>query len=647
MLMIGSLAACTPKADVADATEAPQATAAPATEVPATEAPKDDEPEEPAGPTYQQSPMLDSMGLPPIEERLPQNPKVFDGLPPDLLDYQIGQYGGTIRTVSQAPDYSPNVFIMNNEGLLFTPGILGKEVTPNVLASYTISDDNKVYTFEMRKGMKWSDGEPVTTDDVLFAVNDFILDPVLNPGGVPEWLRSAGKVDGTPFVLDVIDDFTFTMTFDEAYAGFPIRMGIEGWRGYTDLLKPAHHLKKIHYKYIDEEALAAAMKEYNIDAADDNARANLFAIVDVLNTQLCSPRAKGFPVLYPWTITDVKPDGSLVTFTRNPYYHKVDTAGNQLPYIDYVTIEVVQDMEMITMKIISGEVDFAYGLFTSLSNMPMYRENAERGGFTAMVAPFHNLMVNPILNFTNEDENWRAVVRDERFRRGLYHTINAQEYIDAIYYGQGTPVNETELHYDPEKAKSLFDDMGLTVGSDGFRIGPDGKTFLLPYETDPYGPEVIQGMELLTMQMQDCGINATLKTIDGNLKSTRRSANEMFGDCYAVPTPLWYYRDIGQPFWGPLWNQWWQTSGENGEEPPQEVKDIYQKLTDLAVLRTEAAEQTFQQLKRDARLTGYLLQPCETTGQAVIAHKDLKNISDKSLSIAIAYAFECVWYSQD
>ncbi|WJH34369.1 ABC transporter substrate-binding protein [Paenibacillus sp. CC-CFT747] len=209
---------------------------------------------------FKQSPFLDGKNLAAVKERLPSDFKITNEIPSSQMKYEIGTYGGVMRTVTSAPNWDADVFVMNNEPLLNTPGILGEEITGNVLKGYKMSDDQKTISFEMRKGLKWSDGKPVTTEDVRFTVEDVLNNPELTPI-FPVWLRSGGVAEGAPLKLEVTDEYNFKISFDRPYGGILIRLAIQGWRGYTELVKPAHYLKQFHKKYTPLEKLEPAIKE--------------------------------------------------------------------------------------------------------------------------------------------------------------------------------------------------------------------------------------------------------------------------------------------------------------------------------------------------------------------------------------------------
>ena len=244
-------AAPAPAADVATAapaaTAAPVATAAPApaaTSVPEVAAPK-----------FSESPMLAELvkagKLPPVEERLPLNPKLINDLPPEWLTLEVGQYGGTIRLLGPAMQYDNDGYMMHETPLINTPGILGDNITPNVLESFESNADSTVFTAVIRKGLRWSDGAPATTKDVSFVVDDWWGNEELNPGGFPSWMRDGSAATGDPMQVDIVDDLTFTVTFKTPYGGFPVGLAIQSWHAYDVLMQPRHYLEQFHKTYAD------------------------------------------------------------------------------------------------------------------------------------------------------------------------------------------------------------------------------------------------------------------------------------------------------------------------------------------------------------------------------------------------------------
>jgi peptide/nickel transport system substrate-binding protein len=627
------LSGCGGSQPTTEPSEAPTGSEAPVE----TEAPAETETPEVTG--YKQSPVLDGKDLPPVEERLPKEPKIYNEMPEDMLDFEVGTYGGTLRTVTAVINWDADVYVMNVEPLINSPAYLGKEFTGNILKAYEVSEDQKEYTFYLREGLKWSDGQPVTMDDFKFAFEDVIMNEELTPI-FPQWLRSAGKPTGTPAKFEVVDDWTFKLVFDEPYGGLPIRLSIQGWRGYTDLLKPAHYLKQFHKKYNTDEAdLEAKIKEAGFQPGE---WVNLFNFKDIIAAEKTTKDAVGFPMLYPWIIT--KAGETIYEYERNPYYFKVDKAGNQLPYIDKIESTLVQDMEMVTMKTLTGEVDFMRES-AALVKMPLYKEN-EKNGITAMLANMHVTPTDIELNLTHKDANWRKVVQDVRFRQALNLALNREEIIDAIYYGFAEPTKMQESTFDLEAANKLLDEMGMTKGSDGFRKGPDGKPFEIPFEVYDAAPDIVPLTELLVEQWGELGLKVTMKTIDSALWSTRNAANELKATIMWTHTPLFQNGDYGQTFWGPLWNAWWVSSGKQGEEPTEDAKKFLGLIDKLYEVPAEESTQVNEELRAEMKKNNWYFVHVENVKQPLVVNSKLANVSDKGYAIAANFSGEGFFFKK-
>ena len=205
--------------------------------------------------TYTQAPMFDALvesgELPPVEERLPENPCLIHEFLDEYLDPEIGNFGGTLRFVTNSVNWDADVFVGMTEGLLTMQSSNSDQVDPNIVESYEVNEDNTVFTFKLRKGLKWSDGTEVTMEDFRFAIENFVFNEELTPV-IAAWMRDAGTAAGDPFTFEIIDDETFTLSFKESYGGFVVHLSIAGWKGYTEILKPSHFLKQFHKDYAEE-----------------------------------------------------------------------------------------------------------------------------------------------------------------------------------------------------------------------------------------------------------------------------------------------------------------------------------------------------------------------------------------------------------
>lgn len=334
---------------------------------------------------YKQSPMLDarvrSGDLPAVDDRLPDQPMVVGPgtlIPRYNLDFKVGKYGGTLRHGHFSPFWDGILFHNQNEPLLTSSGnIIHDELgnmQGNVLAGFEVSNGDRVFTLHLRKGLKWSDGTPVTMDDVRFAYEDVILNEKLTPT-FPSWLRNSGAADGEPMTLKYIDEDTFSITFTKPYGRFLVQLAIDGWRGYEELIKPKHYLKQFHADYTSMSKLEPMIKDRSLAAGE---WWNLFHAKDIIRWEQFPPERVGFPVLNPWIVTDVQETVSMLE--RNPYYFKVDSAGQQLPYIDKHQMIFVSNAQNNAIKMMAGELDlFLDG--TILKDVPLYKENERKGGY--------------------------------------------------------------------------------------------------------------------------------------------------------------------------------------------------------------------------------------------------------------------------
>lgn len=552
---------------------------APAAAAPAESAAADSAP---AAATAKEAPMLAELvaagQLPPLEERLPQEPFVVGpGVivsEADLPDWTPGRYGGTLNMAHGDADWNPDIFIMLNEQLLMAPGIGVEGIRPNIVKAFEVSDDNTTFTFHLREGLKWSDGEPVTTEDVRFMVEDVYQNEQLTPS-FPAKFRAAGKPDGEPMALEVTDDFTFRLTFAEPYGGFLRELTIKGWQGYTDLLQPAHYLKQFHADYADAAALTALLEE----AGQGDEWWQLFNNKKCQNWDLTRTRCIGMPSLYPW-LAVASGETDVLTFERNPYYFKVDTEGKQLPYIDRIVSVLAGDSDGVNLKVLTGDIDLLRE-DTALVKLPLYKENEAKAGFTVQLLDNHVDPTALFLNYTFDDPVWREVTGDLRFRQALNLAINRQEIIDSVYFGLAALPQLIPATYNIEQANQLLDEMGMDQrDADNFRLGPDGNPFILPIETASYAPDIPVVAELLVEHFKEIGIKTTLKLVDSSLAGQRIDANEAQASVIWSVQPMWRngtwtdYLPSGR--FGQRWDLWYRTNGAEGEEPPEPIKRIYE-----------------------------------------------------------------------
>ncbi|HRR91143.1 MAG TPA: ABC transporter substrate-binding protein [bacterium] len=547
---------------------------------------------------YNEAPVLAELvkagKLPPVEERLPENPVVFtqdwNEIPSEDMKLEIGRYGGTLRLADPSPESgsAPETWCFCREPLFVTPGIdtMGEmkkgNLRGNVFESYKVSKDFKTYTFYMRKGLKWSDGTPVTTEDVRFRFEDVYLNEKLTPI-FPAWLKVNYNPNEGPGKLKVIDKYTFSISFPKSYPLFIAYLALR-WNSWDTLLIPSHYMKQFHAKYTPLEKLEPLIQKESFGKGE---WWRLFWSRNSYSGQHGGP-ASGFPTLDPWVYKE-QPATGIFVFERNPYYFKVDAAGNQLPYIDRVRVQWVTDLKMQTMKIIAGEVDFAVNR-TNLTDFPLFKENESAGHYKVALLKQHVTPYDIFLNLTYKDPVWRTVVRNVKFRQALNMAINRNRIIEVVQLGKGSLPTKAKVpfEYDPEKANKILDSIGLNKrDADGWRLGPDGKRFIIPFEVPIWTVGTDKVTELVAEDWRKVGIYTTVKVIDMSLASTRREANENKAMCFwldwAVYWPLnpmaWACSiDILFDDWGPLWRDWYYSKGKTGEEPPPDIKRFISAL---------------------------------------------------------------------
>lgn len=610
-----------------------------------------------SGETAMEAPALAEMvaagTLPPLDERLPKTPFIVG--PGVLLsntslpDWKPGRYGGTLNTAHSVADWAPDVFVMLNEPLLQAPDLSVQGIQGNVLESYEVGADNTEFTFKLREGLKWSDGEPVTTEDVRFTWENIFGNAQLYPNGVPSRFRTGYDPAGEPMTLEIVDDYTFKMTAAAPYGGFLRNLTIEGWNGYTELINPSHVLKQWHADFTSVEEMQAELEANNLT----DEWWQLFSQQKwCQNWNDTADRCIGYPTLNPWVSVTSESPGVKV-FERNPYYWKVDIEGKQLPYIDKIVSVQVEDVEMVNQRVLSGDVDFLRES-TALVKVPLYKENEEQGGFTTVLTDMHVDSSILYLNQTFNDETWRKLAQDLRFRQALSLAINRQEIIDSVYYGFASlptvSVGEEFSQYDVDRANALLDEIGLTEkDADGFRM-VDGQPFSILLEHGAQAPDLEPVAELISEQLKEVGINLQVKRIDPTLFGERQDANELQAAVGWGHDQGWDsdYSGNAMDRVGRAWQLWYETNGAEGEEPPQWVMDAFE--LDAKRWSSVSGSEEFNQLKEEtfawSRANLPVITIVEQVKYPMIANKKLNNVASAGYAIASNFAGEQLWYSE-
>jgi peptide/nickel transport system substrate-binding protein len=556
--------------------------------------------EEPAS-MYGESPMLAERvaagDLPPVDERLPENPRVID-----LPGSSIGTYGGDFRDPFVGDSYwsSQMIFMIAWHGLVnWNPTYDGW--VPNVAESIDISDDATTYTFHLRKGLRWSDGAPFTSDDVLFYINDIMANLEITGGTIPNSILTP---DGeTPPTATKIDDETFTIEFNIPYGMFLLKMcTYDGWAFIT---APKHYLEQYHTDYNTPENIEKLVAQ--TEGATD--WVSLFTSKSAVGTgadPAIISRDLNYPTMFPWVYTQEMGSGTQFVAERNPYYFWVDKEGNQLPYIDRIVGTQYQDEQTMLVDALAGKFDTVAN--TTNEMKATFVENAATSGLILHPNPSEGGGQISIL-FNQTHPVMGELFSQKDFRIGMSQAINRQEMIDTLYFGQGEPrqISPTEdsplyneqlttqyLEYDVDTANEYLDKVLSDKDDEGFRLDPatgEKLTIVFSIQEDDYGLRFGDAAEMLKKYFAAVGVDIVIDTITNDELGDRGDENGIEATIFtaeggvgitAILDPRYYVPIEGQSYWGKGWSLWHKDpSNEAKVEPPDDVQahiDLYNQV---------------------------------------------------------------------
>jgi len=509
--------------------------------------------------------------LPPIAKRLPDNPRVVtfgDGT-------EIGSYGGTMRMLmASSKDTRQMVVYGYTRLVVWTPQYT---LEPDVLESYDVQD-GRIFTLRLRKGHKWSDGEPFTAEDFRYYWEDVALNKDLSPFGPPSQLLSEGELPK----FQVINETTVRFTWPKPNPFF-----LPALAGTTPLYiyRPAKYLKQFHAGYSDPSMLARRAKEQGMQG--------WAALHNRMDNQYRNDNP-ALPTLDPW-ILKTPPPSERFLFTRNPYFHRVDPQGRQLPYIDEVVMNVA-DGKIIPAKTGAGESDLQ-ARYIRFDNYTFLKESEKRIDQSVLLwrtAVGSQFTLYPNLNVN--DPVWRDLFRDARFRRALSLAIDRHEVNQVIYYGlaiesANTVLPESPLYkpeyqkawsaFDLKQANAILDELGLTKrNARGFRLLPDGRPLEVVVETAGESSEQADILELIRDTWQKAGIRLLIKTSQREVFRNRIFAGDTMMSVWTgldngLPTQDLSPEELAptnqQQLQWPKWGQYFETRGKAGEAPDMDV----------------------------------------------------------------------------
>ena len=581
--------------------------------------------------------------LPSLAERLPEEPLVV--APYD----SVGKYGGTLDALSNATEAGTSDFMSTRHVNLVRYSDDLQTIVPNVAKGWQWNGDFTELTFFLRKGHKWSDGQPFTSADVKFWYDNLALDPK-----VFEKPKDYVLVGGERMQIETPDETTVVFKLPAPKPGLLAHFATHYGQGF----QAKHFLGQFHPavnpdadKRAQELGFADgydAIKAYygNSDWMD-----TATPMLNHPDTVASLPLAAA-PTLESHIVVKESTEGR--HFVANPYFYMVDTTGQQLPYINEMDEIFANDQQVRLLKLVNGEADYKTQSL-QLSDAPLLLENQEKGGYTIQLKP--KIAMHAIsFNVTSADEEKRAIFGDLGFRKAMSVAINREELNQVAYFGEGTIQQYTGFspvpdfvdekwktfatEYDPDGAKAALDGLGVVdKDGDGFRDLPSGKPLVLnlQFATQGIAGQVV---ELIGQYWADVGIKTTVKEITPDEYRSAQSSNQLDVGLWEKGQPLGIILANNElwvpPFenyfahrTGMLWAEWVDSKGAQGVEPPEFVKQLIADIN--AFQSAESGSEEFNTLgaRLVENMTGNLLFIGTAITPDPIYHRNaLKNFTE-------------------
>jgi len=530
--------------------------------------------------------------LPALADRLPSEPLV-------VAPYEmIGSYGGTLDALSNATEAGTSDFLSTRHVNLVRYSDDLQTIVPNVAKSWSWNDDYTEVTFSLRAGHKWSDGAPFTAEDVKFWYDNIALDPNIN-----EKPKDYVLVGGERMTVEVIDPQTVKFILPAPKPGLIAHFATSFAQGF----QPKHFLGQFHPDIsadADEKATALGFENgYDVIKAYFGNSDWTDTPSPLLNSpdKVANMPAAVVPTLESFITVADSTEGR--HYVANPYFFMVDTAGNQLPYINEQDEVYANDNQVRLLKLINGEVDYKTQSL-QLSDAPLLLENQEKGGYSVQLKP--KIAMHAFsFNVTSADEEKRKVFGDLNFRKAMSIAINREELNEVAYFGQGTiqqftgfsPVPDFvdpkwktfATEFAPDEANSLLDEVGLAdADGDGFRDLPNGDPLVLnlQFATQGIAGQVV---ELVGQYWSNVGIKTTVKEVTPDEYRSAQSSNQLDVGLWEKGQPLGIILGNNElwvpPFEnyfahrvGMLWAEYVDTNGAKGVKPPEYVMQLIEDI---------------------------------------------------------------------
>jgi peptide/nickel transport system substrate-binding protein len=566
--------------------------------------------------------------LPEIAERVPKEPAVAE------LE-TIGVPGGDLRMLMSGPKDTRMMVVYGYARLVgYTPTLT---LAPDILKSIDV-EDGRIFTLYLRKGHRWSDGHPFTSEDFRYWFEDVAQNPQLSPSGLPVTMLPQGE--GPRF--EALDETTVRYSWTRPN---PLFLPDLAAPSPLYIYRPSHYLKQFHQKYADKETLDSLIKQ--------NKQRNWAAFHNKMDTMYRNDNPD-LPSLEPWVLI-TRPPADRFVFERNPYYYRVDKEGHQLPYIDRVILSIA-DSKIVPAKTAAGESDLQ-ARYLRFDNYTFLKASEQRNGFKVKLwrtGPGSQLALYPNLNVN--DEIWRSLMRDLRFRRALSLAVDRHEINQVIYFGlavegQNTVLPQSPLYnskyrsawakFDLSEANRLLDLIGLTKrGSDRVRLLPDGRPMELIVENSGESTEQSDVLELIRDSWRRIGIRLFAKPSQLTLFRRRVFSGETLmsvdkgienGLATAAMSPAEFAPTSQQQLEWPKWGQYYETKGTAGEAPtlPSAIrlKELYEEW--LAATSEEQHTQIWHDMLRIWADEVFSIGTVAGVLQPIVVNDKLRNVPEQ------------------
>lgn len=517
--------------------------------------------------------------LPPVFDRIPENPLIVDFA---SQGQTIGRHGGDLRMLMAKGKDTRQITVYGYARLVKYNQDL--ELVPDLLESVDV-EDGRIFTMKLRPGHRWSDGHPFTSADFRYWWEDVVHNEELYPSGPPAYM----KVAGTYPTVEFLDDTTVRYSWDLPNPSFLPGLAQASPRY---IYAPAHYMKQFHPSYTDPEVLAQMAEEKGQRS---------WASIHTKNGRLYRAENPDLPTLQPWVPT-VRPPSDRFVFERNPFYHKIDSEGRQLPYIDRVIFNI-SEKKLIPGKAATGDIDLQ-GRYLRFDDFTLLKQNEKDKSYQThlwRIAKGAHLALYP--NMTHADPVWRALFREARFRQAMSLAINRYEINRVIYFGlavegQNTLLPESPIYkphfrekyaeFDIDRANALLDELGLPRrGLAGVRELPNGEPLEIIAETAGLSTEETDVLQLIKDTWRQIGIKLFIKPLSKENMSRRIFAGQTQLAIFSGIENGLATADMVPDELAPLhqtqyqwsnWGQYAETNGTAGEPPDM---DIGKKLVDL------------------------------------------------------------------